>query len=226
MARIFDRQKAIDLRKKGMTYSEIRQKLTVSKSTLSDWLRKYPLTSEQIRLLENTRQRNRYLSIEKIILTKQKKYNARLVSLYEQEKKRLLTLNEKELELAGLFLYWGEGSKRMNGPLSINNTDPQVLQFALSWMEKSLKIPRGKIKVYLHLYEDMDIKQEILYWKKILDLPSSQFARPYIKKSTREKILHKGFGHGTCGLVVNNVRLKEKVMMGIKVVADFYSPVS
>lgn len=226
MARIFDRQKAIDLRKRGMTYSEIRQKLTVSKSTLSDWLRKYPLTAEQIRLLENTRHRNRYLSIEKIILTKQKKYNARLVSLYEKEKKRLLTLNEKELELAGLFLYWGEGNKRMNGPISINNTDPQVLQFTLSWMKKALKIPQGKIKVYLHLYKDMDIKQEILYWQKVLGLPSSQFARPYIKKSTREEILHKGFGHGTCGLVVSDVRLKEKVMMGIKVIADFYNPVS
>lgn len=48
MARTEDRRKAIELRLQGKSYSEIRKELGLSKGTLSDWLQKYPLTSEQI----------------------------------------------------------------------------------------------------------------------------------------------------------------------------------
>ncbi len=223
MARIIDRRKAIDLRKKGMTYSDIRKELDISKSTLSDWLRKYPLTIDQMGLLEKTKKKNKALAIEKAIRTKRKKREARLVFTYDKERRRFLSLNRRELEIAGLFLYWGEGNKRMNGPISINNTDPQVLTFALFWLTSSLDISKDRIKIYLHLYRDMNIGKEMQFWSKELGLPLSQFAKPYIKESKRSDVDHKGFGHGTCGLTVSNVRLKEKIMMGIKAIANNYS---
>jgi len=223
MARLLDRQRVIELRKKGKTYSEIRKELGIPKSTLSDWLRSYPLTEAQIVLLEKTRRKNRYLSIEKIRGTKNKKREIRLNSIYNQEKKRLLLLSKKELELAGLFLYWGEGSKNLKGALSLNNTDPQVIKFILFWLRNALEIPLEDIRVYLHLYSDMDIDGEMKFWRKELKLPPSQFYKPYIKKSKRSGIEHKGFGHGTCGLAVCDTRIKERVMLGIKSIADYYS---
>jgi len=36
------KQKAIELRKQGMSYSLIRKELPVAKSTLSGWLKDYP----------------------------------------------------------------------------------------------------------------------------------------------------------------------------------------
>ncbi len=223
MTRIKDRRKAIGLRKLGKTYSEIRRDLRIPKSTLSDWLGKYPLTNEQMALLRKSEKRNRYLSIEKIIATKRKKREARLNATYNQEKQRLLSLNKKELELAGLFLYWGEGSKNLKGALSINNTDPQVLKFILFWLKNVLQVSQDKIRVYLHLYSDMRVNKEMKFWSKELKLPLSQFYKPYIKKSRRSKIDHKGHGHGTCGLAVIDIRLKEKILMGIKAIADYYS---
>lgn len=223
MARIIDRRKAINLRKKGMTYSDIRKELKIPKSTLSDWLREYSLTKDQMFLLEKKKKRNRYLSIEKVIRTKLNKRKARLDSTYDEEKQRFSSLNKRELEIAGLFLYWGEGNKRLNGPVSLNNTDPQVLSFTLLWLTFGLNIPKEKIRVYLHLYRDMSKEKEMLFWSRKLGLPLSQFAKPYTKESKRIDIDQKGFGHGTCGLVVSNVRLKEKVMMGIKAIADNYS---
>ena len=71
MARVQDRQKAIHLREQGKTYSEIRKKLIVSKSTLSDWLSKYPLTEKQMSLLEKNKISKRYIAIEKNRITKQ-----------------------------------------------------------------------------------------------------------------------------------------------------------
>ena len=72
MTRIIDRRKAIRLRKEGMTYGDIRRELRVAKSTLSDWLKDYPLNNNQLTLLERTKNRNRALAIEKTIGTKLK----------------------------------------------------------------------------------------------------------------------------------------------------------
>ncbi len=223
MAKIIDRQKAIKLRKQGKTYGQIREELGINKSTLSDWLSKYPLSKEQLALLGHNRAHSRQVAIEKTTITKRKKRQSRIQSAYEEQKKYWVYLSQKELEIAGLFLYWGEGSKRLNGSVFINNTDPSVLRFALYWYIKGLHIPKEKIKVDLHLYSDMNIKEEIAFWSKTLNMSLSQFRKPYIKKSTRINIDHKGYGHGTCGLNVNDVLLKEKIMMGIKAISDYYA---
>ena len=223
MSRIIDRQKAVRLRKQGKTYTQIREALKVSKGTLSDWLSGFPLTTKQMISLEKNIKNNKILGIEKTRIIKQKKREARIKATYENQKEHWGSLSHRELELAGIFLYWGEGAKNMKGPISINNTDPQVLKFSLYWMTHALGIPREKIKVILHLYKDMDIKEEIGYWSKELKLPLLQFAKPYIKESTRININHKGFGHGTCGLLVSNILLKEKIMMAIKAISNNHS---
>lgn len=223
MARVKDRQKAIQLRKQGKTYSEIRRELDVPKSTLSNWLSNYPLNDEELEYLERTIRRNKELAIERYRLTTQRKREARLKEFYNEEKKRWLRLSKKELYLSGLFLYWGEGNKGLKSSVSLNNTDPKVIKFYLYWLTQILKIPKKKIKVYVHLYSDMDIKKELNFWSKNLKIPLNQFGNPYIKKSQRVNIDHKGFGHGTCGLIVNNVRLKERIIMGLEAIADYYS---
>lgn len=75
----------------------------------------------------------------------------------------------------------------------------------------------------VHLYDDMDKEESLNYWSRELKIPRSQFSRPYIKKSKRENIDQKGHGHGTCNLVFCDVRLKERMMMGIKAIADRYA---
>lgn len=51
MARRIDKNKAIKMRESGMSYSQIKAELGVSKSTLSLWLRDLPLSDERIREL-------------------------------------------------------------------------------------------------------------------------------------------------------------------------------
>ncbi|MBI4919859.1 hypothetical protein HY838_01020 [Candidatus Azambacteria bacterium] len=134
-----------------------------------------------------------------------------------------MPLSNRELFLTGIFLYWGEGTKATKGELTISNTDPKVIKFSLYWFVKILKVPKNKIKILAHLYNDMDIDKELLFWSELTKIPLSQFRKPYIKKTSLKSINYKGtFGHGTCNVKVIDTKLTEKIMMVLKAVSDYY----
>ena len=77
MARRIDKNKAIKMRESGMSYSQIKAELGVSKSTLSLWLRDLPLSDTRLRELRDFNQ----VRIEKTRLKKQQKRSMRLDSV-------------------------------------------------------------------------------------------------------------------------------------------------
>jgi len=219
MARFKDHEKAIRLRKQEMSYGQIKKKLKVSKSTLSLWLRDYPLSKERIRELRDCNEQR----IEKYRETRRKNKEKRLQETYEIQKKLVLPLNKREIFVAGLLLYWGEGTKYKMDGLSISNTDPSIIKFFIYWLNKILNIPKEKMTVRLQLYNDMNIQKEINYWSDTLKIPLRQFTPPYIKKTSISRINHKGgFGHGTCNVRINNTLIAEKIFMSLKAISDRY----
>ncbi len=219
MARLEDREKALALRKKEMSYSQIKKILGVSKGTLSSWLREYPLSKERIGELRDKNEKR----IERFRGTMKQKREERQKEIYDVQKKNILPLSDREIFLAGLILYWGEGTKAQKDSLIVSSSDPSIIRFFIYWLTKVLSVHRSKIKIYLHLYSDMDIDKEIKYWSTILSIPKKQFNRPYVKKTSLSRINHKGgFGHGTCQARINNTLLTEKILMSIKVISDHY----
>ncbi len=213
--------RAIELRKLGWSYPEIKNELGVSKGSLSLWLRNYPLTRDQLSKYKNDRESRR---VENYRNTCEQKRRSKLDGYYDQERARLLPLSKRELCLAGLMLYWGEGLKANWSTVSISNTNPRMIVFAKRWLTDSLGVRVDKLIVRLHIYSDMDSSAEHGYWSKLLEIPLTQFRKPYIKQSMRIGISEKGgFGHGTCDLTVHNAVLKKRIMMGIKVISDLSS---
>src|SRR6185436_10450112 len=141
MAKYELKQKVLELRKQGKSYSQIRQKLKVSKGSLSLWLKDYPLSKDRMKQLRDFSE----IRIEKYSRTMRAKRQARLDQFYKEEKAKHLPLSKKELFIAGLFLYWGEGMKDVKYPLGIYNTNPQLIKFALFWYKNILDIPPEKI---------------------------------------------------------------------------------
>lgn len=211
--------KALLLRKEGRSYSQIKQKIRVSKSTLSNWLHHLPLSKSQLEKLQYRSE----IRIEKFRQTMAEKKERKQRRAYSLERKRLLPLTSKELYLAGLFLYWGEGGKTCPAMVNISNTDPKVMQFILYWMEKCLRVKRKNISAIMHLYSDMDEEKVISFWMKKLGLKRHQFKKSYVKKTKLSGLTYPGFGNGTCNLQIGNVSIKRKVMMGIKAIADYYA---
>lgn len=216
MAKFLDKQKALVLRKKGQSYSQIKKELKVSKSTLSIWLKDYPLSKQRIKELRDCNEQR----IERYRETMRAKKEKRLSKFFCEQKKLIFPLNKREIFIAGLFLYWGEGAKSRVASLCLANTDPSVINFFINWL-KILGVQKENLRVHLHLYNDMKINQEIAFWSKITGLTTSQFNKPYIKKSLMKNINHKGaFGHGTCCISYGNARLSEKILMAIKAISN------
>jgi DNA-binding transcriptional MerR regulator len=220
MARLEEHERALSLRKQGMSYSQIKKILKLSKSTLSVWLKDYPLPKQRIRELRDWNEQR----IERYRETMKRKKERRLEEIYKTQKKDIRLLNKRESFIAGLMLYWGEGTKSRRNSLGISNSDPAVIKFFIYWATNILAIPKNKIKVQLHLYKDMNIGEETKYWSNSLRIPRKQFNLPYIKKTFSKRINHKGsFGHGTCQVRAGNTLIAEKVFMSIKVISNLYS---
>jgi len=219
MARRKDKKKAIRLRLKGFSYSQIKDKMGLSKSTLSNWLSSYPLPEERIRELRDWNPRK----IERCRNTKAENRQKRLEKVYGNVSKKIARLNNRDLFIAGIFLYWGEGSKSEKTTTGLSNTDPSMLIFFLKWL-RSMKVDLKKVTVTLHLYSDMNCQKEINFWKKTLALPSSCFKKSYVKKSKLSGLTYKnGFGHGTCNIRFYNRDLAEYVHMAMKYLATVNS---
>ena len=219
MAKTALREQAIKLRLQGYTYSQIKQQLGLQKSTLSNWLKNTPLSPEQFELLSKNRSLSKDIRIENYRKTMINKRLEIYKNVFKKQSKKLLPLSKKELLVAGLFLYWGEGEK-LHGRVGISNTNPLVIQFAKYWFTKILGVPKSKLAIRLHLYEDMDIDLSTEFWSQLLKISKDQFKTPYIKKSKRSGISYKSYGYGTCNLMCHKVALSEKIAMSIKAIAE------
>lgn len=212
MARLKERQKAIELRLSGKSYNQIKEVLGVNKSTLSNWLSKYPLSSEKIKELRDWNSKR----IENFRQTMAIKKKNRLDKVFERAKKDIYKLSPRDIFIGGLFLYWGEGSKRDKGGISFTNTNPMMIKFFIKWLE-AMGFKRNLLKVNLHLYSDMVPARQIDFWSKELKIKKVQFRRPYIKDKKSFEISYKnGFGHGTCSVILERQEMNDYVLSALK----------
>ncbi len=207
-----EREKVLVLRAKGMSYSQIKERVKVSKSSLSMWLKNYPLPAEKILEL----QANNPKKIENYRETMRRKRENGFETVYQKVKADIGSLSDRELLIGGIFLYWGEGSKTSPYCCAVSNTDPDVLKMFIKWLTL-FGIDKNKLHVSVHLYKDMNIEKEMSYWSKELNLPLSVFKKPYIKESKFSGLTYKtGFGHGTCNVRCYNKFLWQYSLMALK----------
>jgi hypothetical protein len=216
VTRKIDKQKALQLRKKGWSYSQIQEKLGVGKSTLNTWLCDLPLPQERIRELRA----NSSKRIERFRNTMRIKKESRLEGVYKKVSHDIGVLSSRDLFLAGLFLYWGEGTKMQNSSVVLTNTNPAMLKVFIRWLEL-FNVKRTDLRIKLHLYSDMDVKKSTDFWSKELNIPATQFRKPYIKKTDLQSISYKsGFGKGTCCVMFGSRDLWEYITMALEYISQ------
>lgn len=198
------KKQAIQLRKKGYSYNKIRENISVSKSSLSLWLRSVGLTKRQKQNLTQKKMdslkrgwkiwhQTRINKIQKI---------KELASL----KVKNIKLTKSSLFLMGLMLYWAEGSKEKNhrkgSSVIFSNSDPKMIQLFLKWLHECNKLSENDFFVQLYLHQDhKDRLPEIIsFWSKNTRLSRDKFDRIYFKKHN-VNTLRKKKGNSYFGLL-------------------------
>ncbi len=198
--------KAIYLRKLGKSYSEIRKRIKVSKSTLSLWLKGIELTPEQRAELKG-RQKSRYNGAK----ANQKKRIERTKQIIKAAKKELKYFLKSPLFLAGLMLYWAEGDKSDETEhVKFSNSDPAMIKFMMRWFRKICKVPKEKFKICIHIHKLHCRKDIEYYWSKITKIPFSQFYKTQIKPTSLRHRRNKLY-NGTCAISIHNKDLFRRI---------------
>ena len=119
---ISQKQEAVELRKQGYSYSYIQQKTGLAKSTLSYHLSKIPFVPNQY-----TKEQTKAGSL-KSAKTKHKQKLAKLATAYSKATDEMGELCKRDVFIAGIALYAGEGSKTQN-LVRLVNADPKIIIF-------------------------------------------------------------------------------------------------
>lgn len=193
--------KAIKLRKMGESYGEILKKINVAKGTLSVWLRDIKLTPEQKkRLYETLRRKNAYKGAK----VQQEKRIKRTKEIVARAKKEARNLVKNPLFLAGLMLYWAEGTKSdTREKVSFSNSDPAMIKFMMKWFRKICKVSEERFRIGLHIHTLHCRKDVENYWSKITNIPMEQFHKTQIKPTSLRHRKNKLY-NGTCAITICN----------------------
>lgn len=153
----------------------------------------------------------------------QKKQEQLGQEVYRQQREKLINIKRESFFIAGLMLYLGEGDKKNRVRVGLANTDPAVIQFFVKWLKDFLGVDGQRIRAELHLYENMDIEAEKLFWEKITGLSRKQFYKTQIRKLREGSFTYQeSQRHGTCSIIFANTEKKREVMMAIKAFLDLY----
>ena len=220
-----EREKAIELRLvHKLGYDAIAKQVKVSKSTLSRWLEDLPLTDERVLELRREAWGRGEASRERFRQTMRAKRDKREHEIYLAQKKKLSRISEQSLFISGLMLYAAEGDKKSRAEIAFSNTDSVMVLFFARWLEKFLGIEQSKLKIQLHLYENMDIRTEESFWKKQLGMTQNQLCKSQVRPLRVGKFSYREpFRHGTCKLYVGGVIKKAELMLSIRAFFDTYN---
>jgi len=171
-----EREKAIKLRKHGLSYGEIQKKVHVSKSSLSLWLK-------SVSLPEKHRKRLYTKQIEILSRGSQSQKERRKreieVILAESAKDIKTPLSIESLRLMGAALYWAEGSK--TGTLQFTNSDPHLILFFVRWVEAMFQIKSSTLKGRINMYPQQNEKALKQFWSDLTGIPFDRFGKSFVK---------------------------------------------
>ncbi len=170
------KNQAILLRKRGLSYNEIKIEIGIPKSTLSYWLKDVPLA-----LKHKKRFYTRQIQILSLGAQSQKERRKREVQkIIEQAILEIkIPLNSDAYRLMGACLYWAEGSK--GGRFEITNSDPHFILFMVKWLKNVFNIYPNILRVWLNIYSQQNELEIKKFWSELTGIPLKNFGKTYIK---------------------------------------------
>ena len=197
------------LRLQGLSYSEIAAATGASAGSLSLWLRDLK-DAPAVRAA-----RGRHAaSGPRAAGRRTSEVAARRRREHEEAGAELVgSLTPRELFVAGLALYWAEGTKdkpwRRNGRVTFVNGDPGVIAVFLAWLDL-MGVAEEDRHYRLSIHESADVSAQEAWWANLLGIPLALFARPTLKKH-QPRTVRRNIGEDYHGCLVISVLRSRKL---------------
>jgi hypothetical protein len=93
-----------------------------------------------------------------------------------------LTIAGEKLKVAGIMLYWAEGTLKGN-TVDFTNSDPRMVRIFLKFLREVCGVDERRLRVYLYVYSKDNLEEIKKYWNGLTAIPLSQFTKPYIRET-------------------------------------------
>lgn len=216
MAKFREKNKSIVLRKKGYSIGEIAKRVNVSKSIVSRWCRDIELTDQQIEVLHQKMMVGSYRGRMKALEQIRQKRKVESKRLKGEGIKEIGDTNRRDLFIAGIALYWAEGTKSPNAEeTSFSNSNPYMINVILRWFEDVCFVTRDRfvVQVRINRTHKNRIKEVEDYWSKITGIPLTQFTKTILIESIAKKVYSDKNHYGTVRITVRKgTQLRRKII--------------
>lgn len=219
------KERAISLRRLGLSYSEILAKIPVAKSTLSLWLhsvglsrhQKQRLTQKKLAAMRRGWERTRQRRLER---------SAKIKSAARLETARLI---QEPLWLAGLCIYWAEGARekawRTGERVAVTNMDVEMIKLFITWLQKFLKVSPDDLEYSIYIHRQAPMDKAIHFWTKRLRIPARAL-RIYFKPDYGKRFRKNTSDTYNCIFrvrVMHSVDLQRKIAGWVEGVVEYFN---
>jgi hypothetical protein len=212
-----DKNHALNFRKNGKSYSEIKTQLGVPKSTLSGWFKDQKWSADLVVSLTAKANEQATVRIRELDRIRGEHLKRLYIEAELEAIEEFLTLKHHPLFIAGLVIYWGEGNKVSRGRCWIANTDPAMIKIFVQFLKNICQIEPSRIKAWVLLYPDLDEETCLNYWRQYANLTNITFNKS-IKIKGSDKI--KKLSFGVCNVGVSSSYLKKKIIKWIELLGQ------
>lgn len=177
---------AIKLRKRGLSYSEILEKIQVSRSSLSLWLSSIPLSSKDKARIDKKKLKS--ISYGRKVWSEMRIKSTEIIMKQAKREIQSINIDNNALWLMGIMLYWAEGAKEKDYKIGqgvwFSNQDPRMIKLYLLWLTKCLNIKPEELSfdIYTHITHQERAESIKRYWAKNTGHSTLKFGKIYYKK--------------------------------------------
>jgi len=97
------------------------------------------------------------------------------------EIRKSLSITKQKLKIAGIMLYWAEGTLKGN-TVDFANSNPEMIQVFLKFLREICGINEERLRIYLYTHSYDNLEELKTYWQKITKVSLAQFTKPYIRR--------------------------------------------
>lgn len=207
--KIAERQKAMRLRKRGLSINEIARRVNVSKASVSLWVREIMLTKKQTTLLKKKGFTTDV--IEKRRESRLRNERAKKDFVIKEAKKDFTNISSRDLKIVGTMLYWAEGGKTRENMVRISNSDPDIIRGMMKFFRNICNVQEQKFRGHIHTHSAKQAKKAEKFWSHVSGIPEAQFFKTYVKQSIASKDKRHSLPYGTFDIYVCDTILFLKI---------------